>query len=179
MAVLVGRFTAYSSYVDTRYHTPGPISRLGYAVRGTIPMPTDTFSESCRRDLSNDTLIREAAHEAAVFDRQRGPVHPTTRQQAEADSAIPAHTLSRLLSMLHKRCCTKRLRTARSKDTTTNAAAKTTKTTAAAAAAAAGTNTNQRTRFLLRRCRAVSSMTNSHVGVGAFHGGEHGTTTAT
>lgn len=40
-------------------------------------------------------------------------------------------------------------------------------------------NTNQRTRFLLRRCRAVSSMTNSHVGVGAFHGGEHGTTTAT
>ena len=30
---------------------------LGYSAPSTIPTPNDTFSESCRRDLSNDALF--------------------------------------------------------------------------------------------------------------------------
>ena len=34
-------------------HTP---EKIGYSAPSTVPIPNDTFSESCRQDLSSDNL---------------------------------------------------------------------------------------------------------------------------
>ena len=45
-----------------RNHSQDRFSKLGYSAPSTIPIPNGTFSESCRPDVSDDTLLSGDRH---------------------------------------------------------------------------------------------------------------------
>ena len=54
-------------------HTP---EKIGYSAPSTVPIPNDAFSESCRQDLSSDTLygtyILVDVEQSSFQNRSRG-----------------------------------------------------------------------------------------------------------